>query len=129
MGDQQERPDKRGHNRGQNKHAGALFPRQREPCHDNRWRQKLQHGGRCRVGFFNRQQEGELHGERADQREKQQAEGVFAMLDDRENLVAVNEGERQQDHAGKQQANHGQVRRRNVAFLHDVLRANAGTAP
>jgi hypothetical protein len=28
----------------------------------------------------------------------------------------VNEGEREQDNAGKQQADHGQVRRRNVAF-------------
>ena len=32
------------------------------------------------------------------------------MFDDRENFVAVNEGKRQQDQAGKQQANHGQIR-------------------
>ncbi len=129
MGDQQESTDQRRKNRGQDKHAGTRFPRQGEPRHDDGRRQKLEHGGGSGVGFFNRQQEGELHGERADQREKQQAEGVFAMLDDRENLVAVHEGERQEDHAGKQQANHGQVRRRNVTFLHDVLCTNPGTAP
>jgi hypothetical protein len=63
----------------------------------------LQHGGSGGVGFFNRQQEGELHGERANQRENQQADGIFAIFDDRENLVAVNEGEREQDNTGKQQ--------------------------
>ena len=129
MGYQQEGTHKRRENRGQNKHAGTRFPRQGEPRHDNGRRQELEHGRRSGVGFFNRQQEGKLHGKCADQREKQQAEGVLAVFDDRENFVAVNEGERQQDHAGKQQANHGQVRRRNVAFLHDVLRANPGTAP
>ena len=125
MGDQQEGADKRGRNGGKDKAPWARFAHNGEPGDDNGWRQELQNGRRGGVGFFNRQQEGELNGHCADQGEQQQAENVFALFQDAENAIAVQERERQQDKATGEQANHRQKRRRHLAVFHDVLRTNA----
>lgn len=111
MGDQQESARQRGGDGREHQRAGTRFAGDGKPGDDNRRRQELQHRRGGGVGLLDSHQEGVLHGERAEQRKDQQTDGVFAVLQDAENLIAVKEREHQKDQAGEQQARHGQKRR------------------
>ena len=111
MGYQQERACQRCPDGGQHQRPRSCFAGQRKPGDDNGRRQELQHRRGRGVRFLDGHQEGVLHGQRATQREEQQAEGIFAVLQDAENFVAVHKGEHQENQASEQQTRHGQKRR------------------